>query len=487
VDDQEKVQSRPVLIVAWLAMFLVSFDVASLTIAMPSIADDMSVGTSIASWGLLSYMLVMSGLLLPAGSLLHIYGTRSVLLTGLCLFALGSGACALSETMLELIAYRAIQGVGGAILYVTGPAMIRRMVPERLQSGAFALFTTAASAGMSLGPPIGGLLTYNLGWPWIFLVNLPLCAVGAIVILFSAKSGGMTETEDSNIDLVGLLLFVVAVTCIVFGLNQGRELGWHSTVILGCFVTGLLALAGFIFRELRSNDPALDLRLFKRPAFSLGNIGVFGLTFVTGGLLFLMPFYLEWYRGFDTGMSGYMMLVQPVSMILVSAGIAFAVTTDRITGFLAAGTGTLVLAMVILAFAAHSTWLLIIAGALGLIGVSRGLYLPKAQHLVMSRTTRTESGVGSAVNSIVRVLAQMFGIVVFETVFSQRYLKPAMNGYGDPTTTQDFLQLSTAFQTVFWLAAATALIALVPCLLPLADKFISPKIRENLPDDPGTA
>jgi hypothetical protein len=81
----------------------------------------------------------------------------------------------------------------------------------------------------------------------------------------------------------------------------------------------------------------------------------------------------------------------------------------------------------------------------------------------------------------------MFGIVVFETVFSQRYLKPAMNGYGDPTTMQDFLQLSTAFQTVFWLAAATALIALVPCLLPLAGIFISPKIRENLPDDPGTA
>ncbi len=459
---------KALLLVLWLAMFLVSFDFAALSIALPSIAQQFHIGLSAASWVSLSYLLMMAGLMLPAGRLIELCGQRPMLLIGLLVFGAASLACALSRDIFVLSGFRILQGAGAAVLYVAGPAIIRASLPKAAQGKAFALYTTAASAGMCLGPGIGGFVTFHLGWPWIFVINLPICAGGVFLILKMDQPAAKREAgnKPTKLDIPGSLLSFLAILGLVLGLNQGREQGWGSGPILASFLLAALAFGGFLGRELLAKRPALDLRLFLRPVFTLGNFGIFAFSMVIGGLLFLLPFYLEWFRGLTTGQAGLMFLIHPTVMILASVLAGSLVPAEKPKRLYFAGAIALALAMTLLALAQETTSLWVIGLALAIFGLAFGLYLPNAQRHVMAAVPKAQSGMGAAVNAIIRVMGQLMGIVIFETVFSEYYALPSAADYASTASPEALALMAAAFSVVFWLAAAIAIVSLSPCLLP---------------------
>ena len=460
-DSSLNSQQRRLLLVVWLGMFLVSLDVSALAIALPSIAAQLNAGLSAASWVSLAYLLAMAGLILPLGRLLEIFGHRPVLFYGFLTFALASLGCALSRDILLLSGLRLIQGTGAAALYVTGAAVIRSQLPSAAQARAFAVFTTAGSAGMCFGPAMGGFLTAHLGWPWIFFLNLPVSTFG-LLLLWRLPATRPNPAQRPPFDLLGSLLAFVTLLGLVFGLNQGRELGWGSLPILASFAFAAIAGVCLLYREQRTSRPAFDLSLFLRPAYGLGSAGVFCFLLVVGGFLFLLPFSLQWFRGLTADQAGLMYLLHPIAMVLASLLLARWMSATRAWLFYLIGVMLLAGALLLLSLSGHATALWVVALALVAFGLGYGTYFPTAQNQIMSAVPREESGPAAAASSVVRVVAQLLGVVVFETIFSQRYALPTSPSYGTTTSPDALANMTSAFSLTFGLAAVIGLLALCP-------------------------
>ncbi|HMB78001.1 MAG TPA: MFS transporter [Kiloniellaceae bacterium] len=456
-------RERRLLAVLWLGMFLVSFDFAALAIALPSISADLKAGLSAASWVSLAYLLSMASLMLPAGYLVGRLGVGLMVTAGFSIFALASLGCAFARDIYLLSALRLLQGAGAAALYVSGPAAIRGRLSAALQDRAFALYSTAGAAGLCFGPAIGGFVTAHLGWPWIFLLNLPVAAVGLLLLGRGGhQKDGTAQSAGpaAPFDVAGAMLSFFLLLGIVFSLNQGRELGWGSPPILAAFGFAGLVAVSLLLWELRTAAPAFDLRLFRAPAFGFGNLGIFWFLQVTGGFLFLLPFALQWYRGMSPDQAGLLYLVHPLAMILASLLLARLATPAWARQFQIGGVLLMAGALALLAFSDHGTPLWVLVPALAAVGFGYGSYFPATQSQIMNGVPTAKSGQGAAANAVVRVMAQLLGIVLFETIFSQRYILPSAPSYGSTATPADLADMTAAFRLAFGTAAVIALAAL---------------------------
>ena len=453
---------RQLLAVLWLGLFVVSLDVSALAIALPGIASDMGTGLSATSWASLAYLLTMAGMTLPTGRLLDNYGHRAVLCVGFIVFAAASLGCALSRDIVVLSGFRLVQGVGAAALYVSGAAVIRAQLPDEVQGRAFAVLTTAGSAGMCLGPAMGGFVTAQLGWPWIFLFNLPVAAIG--LLLLARLPSIRPDTSRARFDYVGSVLAFITLLGIVFALNQGRELGWLSPAILGSFATAACVALWLVRRELRVEAPALDVRLFMVPGYGLGSIGVFVFLLVVAGFLFLLPFDLQWFRGLSADQAGLMYLLHPVAMVLASLALARFMSPGRSWLFYLCGVLLIGGSLLMFSLFSQGTALWAIGLALVCFGLGYGAYFPTTQSQIMAAAPAEESGRAAAANAVVRVVAQLLGVVVFETIFSQRYALPSSPHYGSIAMPDALATMSAAFSLAFGVAALVVLLALCPML-----------------------
>ncbi len=458
-------RSSAPLAVPWLGAFLVSLDVSALNIALPTISSHFRVDLSATSWAALAYLLMLVGSTPAVGVISERYGYRRIWFVGFSLFVVGSVCCALSDGIVLLSLSRGVQGIGGSVLYVMGPATIRRVLPEEDHSRAFGIYATAFSAGICLGPAVGGFVTGHLGWQWIFLMNVPICAAG-IASLGALPSGENGHRRPERFDLAGTLLSFVGLAALIVGLNRGSEMGWTSPAVLGCFGVAVLSLAAFVRRELRFPSPALDLRLLGNAAFGLGNLSFMLYLFVFGGAMFLIPFQLEWFRGLSTHAAGLVIMIQPLSLILV------ATQAGRLSKRLSANRmrilGGLVMAVsvALLGNLSRTAPTEVFCLALAVMGIGAGLYVPKNMETIMESVAVDRAGSASSLTSIVRSVAQLLGILVFETIFSEFVGLSQVGGHTSVSQSPASLDtLGYAFNLVFWIGTATALLSVVPFII----------------------
>ncbi|MEJ2122936.1 MAG: MFS transporter, partial [Alphaproteobacteria bacterium] len=294
---------------AWLGAFLIGFDSTALNIAVPMIATDFDIGLSAASWVILIYILVVVCCGLLAGSLANTVGGRRLLIFGFCIFAVGSLLCAVATELYALIAFRALQALGGSILYVLGPAVIRRSFAGKEQDWAFGLYCMAPSVGICLGPALGGLVAGTLGWPWILLMNLPVCLL-ALFAVWGLPAEQIDQGRSSvRLDLVGAGLGALSLAGLVVALNQGRELGFGSPIILSCFCAFAVGIVVFVIWEVKAPAAALDLRVFRITTVGLASLSNSLLLFVYAGASFLLPVYLVWYQGLSVVQAGIVLML----------------------------------------------------------------------------------------------------------------------------------------------------------------------------------
>lgn len=448
---------KPILFVVCVSMFMATLDMTIVNISLPTISRYFDVGTGEVSWIILAYFLTVTSLLLAFGRLGDLLGFRKIFLWGILIFAIGSFLCALAPGINEIILFRILQGTGGGIMVAVGPAIISAFLPTAVRGRAIGYLITSYSVGLALGPVIGGFLTVYFGWRWIFLVNVPL-GVLATLIGYKALPRDRPRTQGS-FDFLGAGLIFASLALVIYGLNQGTELGWGSSRIVGSFTLAVLCAIGFVIREKRYLEPLVDLKLFNNPCFILPNLGALLMLLAFAGALFVLPFYMELGLGFPTVVASLFLTITSIAAA-VSAPIGGAMY-DRLGPRLAclAASASTLLAFLLFFF---PDWggpqRIILPLALVLMGIGYGMYASPTLSIVLSQCPR-EQGMASSIMMTSRDMGVVLGIALFETVFSATAL-------GDASIHQASFQIiALGFHHAILLGIAASVMALVISLM----------------------
>ncbi|MDH6126180.1 MFS transporter [Kitasatospora sp. GP82] len=408
------------LIAVCLGAFMLLVDVTIVTVALPDMATSLHTGFADLQWVMDIYALALAALLLGAGSLADLVGRRAVYLGGLVLFALASLACGLSGSSGELIAFRGLQGIGGAAMFATTMALLSSTYQGRGRGIAFGVWGAVNGAAAAAGPILGGLLTEHLDWRWIFYVNLPISALAVLVTLRAVRES--RNPHATGVDLPGLVTFTVAAGVLTFALIRGGDYGWTSTTTLGLLALSALSLLAFVLIESRSRRPMLDLGLFRNRTFLGVMTGGLLLSVAAFSYLVYASLWLQSVRGMSPVTAGLSLLPMSAVSFVTAAlvGRLLHGASPRLTiggGLLLIGAGALLQATV----DADSTWTALAPG-LALTGAGVGLATPTLASTAMAAVPPTRAGMAGGALNTSRQLGNALGIAVLGAVFKSGLL-----------------------------------------------------------------
>ncbi|MFZ4558345.1 MAG: MFS transporter, partial [Pseudanabaena sp.] len=298
-----------------IGMSLFSLDMHIVNIALPTLVRELHTNLSTVEWVSLSYLLMLTVLVLSVGQLGDMWGKKWLYFGGLILFTFSSLLCGLAPTIEYLIAFRVIQGFSAAFICALAPAIITEVFPKEQRGLALGISTGIAWLGTALGPTLGGLLIGFGSWRLIFLVNLPFCILASLLVLFFVPDSSKSEAEQS-FDTLGTLLMIVTLTCFVLGITklQSEEFGDTNTIVfLG---VAALGLGSFLVSQTRIAKPMLNLEMFRSLELSLGLLLSAIAYAFTMGVLFIIPFFLELVKHYPEQQVGLMLAVLPVVSVL---------------------------------------------------------------------------------------------------------------------------------------------------------------------------
>jgi EmrB/QacA subfamily drug resistance transporter len=393
-------------------------DITVVSVALPSIQRDLRASLPDLQWVSAAYALVLAVLLLPAATLGDRVGRRRLFLVGMAIFTVGSLACALATTALELELFRALQGVGGAVLFATATPLLRAEFSGPALGRALGAFGATLGGASAIGPLVGGLLTDTLGWRSIFFVNLP--------IGLAAFAGGVARLRESRnpaggrADWVGTGLIIVALTSLMFALIRGNGMGWSSTGIVTLFALAAFAFAVFVTYELRVAAPMADLRLFARRSFAATGFVAFAISATVIGTITYLSLYLQNTLGYSPVQGGLRLLPMFI------ASFAIALLTGRLIGKVAMRMllgGAMAAATAGLVSMAHltgtSTWTVLIVG-LVLNGIGLGITSTGLASAALSAVEPARAGMAAGLTNTLRQLGTATGIAVFGALYASR-------------------------------------------------------------------
>nr|WP_319377110.1 MFS transporter [uncultured Methanoregula sp.] len=408
-EDKEK---RILLLVASLASFLVPYTVSSLNVALPAISASFSIDAVMLGWVTSAYLLTAAICIVPFGKLADMYGRKKFFILGNALFAVGSLLAAISWSGSVIITARVIQALGGAMVFSTSIAIVTSVFPPGERGRAIGIITATVYAGLSLGPFIGGVLTHNIGWQSIFLVNIPLAVL--VIILTLRYIPGEWLDKAGKFDLVGAALYSMMLFGCIYGLTllpSGAGIAWMALGV--CF------LLLFIRWEQRVPAPMVDIALFRsNPVFLFSNLAAlinYAVVFAVG---FLLSLYLQYNRGIDPQIAGLILIAQPVVQTIVSPAAGH--LSDRIDPRILATAGMALtsLGLGILMFISPSMPLAVIIAGLAILGLGYGLFSSPNTNAIMSSVGAQHLGLASGMVSTMRAIGQMLSLAIAMLVFS---------------------------------------------------------------------
>ena len=409
----DAVQRRTVLIIATLAAFLTPFMGSAVNIALPSIAAEFALDAVSLSFVASSYLLGTAMFIVPFGRFADIYGRKLVFTLGVVVFTASALLSALATSGLALILFRFIEGMGSAMIYGTGVAMITSVFPPEERGRALGINVTAVYIGLSIGPFLGGYLTEFLTWRSIFLTNIPL----GIYIIYQIRRHLAEEWADARgerFDIIGSVFYSAMLLAVMYGFSKLPEPGGIAAIIAGVVLAGV-----FYAWETRTPDPVLDIPLLaSNRAFALSNLAAlinYGATFAVG---FLLSLYLQVVRGLDPGTAGLILITQPVVQAL------FATPAGRLSDRVepqyvaSAGMALTTLGLALLTFLAPETPIPQIIASLVLFGFGFALFSSPNTNAVMTSVDRSLYGVASGMLATMRTTGMMFSLGVVTVVFA---------------------------------------------------------------------
>ena len=439
------------LVITSAALFMASLDNLVVTTALPSIREHLHAGLAGLQWTVNAYTLTFAVLLLTGATLGERYGRRRLFVAGLALFTAGSAAAALAPGIGWLIAARAVQGVGAAVLMPLTLTLLSAAVPPARRGLALGVWGAVGGLAIAMGPLVGGAVVEGASWQWIFWLNVP---IGLALLPFART--GLTESYGpaTRLDLPGLALASAGLLGLVFGVVRGNDHGWTSLTVLLPMIIGALLLAGFVAWELRAPEPMLPLQLFRSRGFTMTNIASLLMFFGMFGSIFLLAQFLQTVQHYSPLQAGLRTLPWTAMPVIV-APIA-GMLSDRIggrpllvTGLALQAIGLGWLAAVVSPTVPYSA----LIPAFIVSGVGMSLFFAPVANTVLGSVRRDQEGIASGTNNAIRELGGVFGIAVLGAVFSAR------GGYTSGAA------FTSGLSAAVWVGAAAVAVAVGAALL----------------------
>ncbi|ADJ25533.1 drug resistance transporter, EmrB/QacA subfamily [Dehalogenimonas lykanthroporepellens BL-DC-9] len=429
MQDAESADKNPrpvnkwaVLAVLSTALFMVNLDVTIVNIALPKIMDRLPASLSEAEWVLNAYVLVFAVLLVTLGRMGDIFGRKRLFIGGLAVFTVASFACGIAPNIGWLISGRVVQAIGGAAMMPATLSIINVCFQSGQRGLAMGIWGASAGAAAALGPIIGGLLVGSLGWPWVFLVNIP---IGLIAFVAALKI--VPESSDPNasrsLDWPGMATATLTLGALSFALIEGQAFGWTSPPILALFAVALMSAGTFLLVESRAPVPLVPISFFRNISFTAGNVLGLIVMFSLVGLIFLSVMYLQAVRDYSPMESGLIILPLPLAMMIVSPLAGRLADRLQMRFLLSAGMVMVGLGMSFLSQIQPDTPGWSMSWPLGLTGIGLGLVMAPLSSIVMASAPVVRSGTASGILTTMRQTGATLGITVLGAVLQFNMVK----------------------------------------------------------------
>ena len=438
------------------ALFMIMLDNTVVNVALPSIQRDLGIGLSELEWTVNAYVLTFAVLLLSGGKLADRFGRRRVFVAGLAVFAASSLACGLAPSGEILIAARAVQGIGAALMLPATLSIISATFPARERGLALGIWAGVSALALAIGPLVGGLLSEQVSWSWIFFINVPIGALGIVVARIVIKESRDTSAGQ-RLDLPGLVVSAAALFALVFGLIEANAYGWTSTTILLLFGGAAAGLVAFVWLELRQRAPMLDVSLFSNGTFAGANLVALLVTFSMFGVFFFMSLYVQQILGYSPVQAGAIFLPMTIMIILV-APVAGKLS-DRLGSRWLMTAGMTLTGVCLLLFSrlglGSGFWDLLPGLAVGGLGMATTMTPMTAAAL--GAVPVDKAGVGSGVLNTFRQVGGALGIAVMGAILTARQTDALAAGKSRPEAFLD--GFSTTLEVASAIAFSAALVA----------------------------
>jgi len=404
---------RTALAVSMVSSFLTPFMASGINVAMPLIGKEFDLSAVALGWVLTAYTLAAAMFLVPFGRLADLVGRKRIFALGIGVNIAGTVLGALAASGFALILARAVQGLGGAMIFGTGIAILTSVYPHGERGRALGLNTAAVYSGLSLGPVIGGFLVHAWGWRSVFWATVPIAALALLLTLVRLK-GEWADARGEGFDIVGSIIFGSGLVALMYGFSRLPSLPGIALT-----AAGLLALTGFVDFELHSRHPLLDLRIFRHNRiFAFSNLAALFNYSATSAVAFLMSLYLQYIKGLPPQKAGLVLVAQPLVMALASpfAGRLSDRTEPRLIA--SAGMALSAAGLLLFSFLGPDTGFGFIVGSLVCLGLGFGLFSSPNTNAVMCSVERRHLGIASAALGTMRLTGQMMSAGTTMMIFA---------------------------------------------------------------------
>ena len=410
-ETKETTMQLPTLIVVVITAFITTFTGSALNLSVPAIGSEFNASAAMVGWIVNGYILAAAVLAVPFGRFADMTGRKRILVTGIFTFAICAGGAAFATSMGMLVLLRIIQGIGAAMIFCTNTAVLISVCSPDTRGRALGVSVASTYIGLSAGPVVGGLLNHNLGWRSIFIMTF-IVSITAFIIAVKKLPGGKIKKDGQGLDIAGNILYILMITLIMYGLSSFSTHAYAKFLILA----GVVLFAIFIFHELKTAHPIIEVRLFANNiGYSFSNLAALLNYSATFALGYLLSIYLQVVKGFDSQIAGIVLISQPLVMAILSpyAGRL----SDRVSPFKLASIGMALCTVGLLSFifiSENYPFALIITNLI-VVGIGFAFLSSPNTNAVMACVEKEDYGVASSILSTMRSIGHsaIMAIVTF--------------------------------------------------------------------------